>query len=147
MAGVHVDAEKLLAELQEKEYNLVRAASYGNDLLKENEKLKKDLQVLQQELARLEEVGVARSSAAGLSNTSEPSPMQELESKQLRSLSEAKKLAEQHISELEIELETCHSHLELERAAASSAKDEFQRSQKRLAEENAELEQNLMQVS
>lgn len=51
-----VDPEKLLAELQDKEHMLVKAAGYGKDLLEENDKLKNDLKRLQIEYARLEEV-------------------------------------------------------------------------------------------
>ena len=51
-----VDPEKLLAELQDKEHKLVKAAGYGKDLLEENEKLRNDLKGLQLDCARLEEV-------------------------------------------------------------------------------------------
>lgn len=75
--------------------------------------------------------------------------MQEIELKQLdftKTLSEAKTLAEQHISELEVELENCHSDMELERCLANAAREELQRSLKWQNEENAELEQQLKQV-
>ena len=75
--------------------------------------------------------------------------MQGLESKQLefaKTLGEAKTVAEQHISELEVELDTCRRDLELERGLANAAREDFQRSRKRQDEENAELEQQLTQV-
>lgn len=56
MAGVQVDMEKLLAELQDKEHKLMRAAGYGKDLLEENERLKLDLCAVQLDCTRLKEV-------------------------------------------------------------------------------------------
>lgn len=55
-----VNAEKLLAELLEKDQQLLLAARYGKNLLEENEMLRQELSVTQQDLsvakASLEEV-------------------------------------------------------------------------------------------
>lgn len=76
--------------------------------------------------------------------------MQTLQSKQLaflKSLSETKGVAEQHITELEVELEACHRSLELEKNAANTAREELQRSHRLIAEENEALKNHLAQVS
>lgn len=64
----------------------------------------------------------------------------------LRSLSEAKMVAELRISELEDELENCRRNLKLEKADAISAKEEFSRSHKQLNKENSQLKTHLAQV-
>lgn len=48
--------EALLAELRQKEQDLVLAAQVGKELLGENERVKKDLSTLKRELQSLEEV-------------------------------------------------------------------------------------------
>lgn len=58
----------------------------------------------------------------------------------------SKRRAEEHISELEAELDNCRSSLELERVAASSAREDSRRSCKQLQEENAQLKEQLAQV-
>lgn len=68
-----------------------------------------------------------------------------LESQKQESL-KSKKLAEVHISDLETELDSCRSCLELERVAASSAREEFRRSCRQLEKENSHLKEHLTQV-
>lgn len=75
--------------------------------------------------------------------------LQELESQKhasTRTLSEAKMVAELHISELEDKLEKCQHGLKLEKACALSAKQEFSRSLEQLNKENFQLKECLSQV-
>lgn len=65
----------------------------------------------------------------------------------LKSLNEAKKLPESHISELELELGKCRTALEQERISSSSAREEFRRSCRELQGENSHLKDQLIQVS
>lgn len=124
-----VNAEKLLAELLEKDQQLLLAARYGKNLLEENEMLRQELSVTQQDLS------LAKASLE--------------EALGQKPLNEAKKAADLLISELEHELESCHCSLEAERAAATSAREESRESRRslnRLEEENAQLKEYLTQV-
>lgn len=56
------------------------------------------------------------------------------------------KLAEVHISELEMELDDCKSCLKQEIMAASSAREDSRRSCRQLDEENAQLKECLAEV-
>ena len=58
-------------------------------------------------------------------------------------MNEAKKVAKEHISELEAELENSHCNLEL---AVASVREEFRRSHKQMMEENTHLQENLEQL-
>lgn len=60
-----VETGRLLAELQEKEHKLIQAAGYGRDLLEENAKLKQELQILQQDSTRMEEVELSQAHLKG----------------------------------------------------------------------------------
>lgn len=85
----------------------------------------------------------------GTNYTKELLNLQELESQKrasTRTLSEAKMVAELHISELEDKLEKCQHSLKLEKASALSAKQEFSRSLEQLNKENSQLKEYLSQV-